>query len=307
MFHLNTRLRLFKKSLSNLATLDESLDTLVRYNVVKQRLADSILHSSERGITPRNASDPEIVVSLTSHGQRIWTVPYTIESVFAQTYKPNRVVLYLGEEEFSKQDLPLALIRQKDRGLDVRYVADIGPHTKLIPALGDFPEAVIITIDDDYMYPLDLIERLMRAHKSNPGAVCCSQSRILKKKDSGEMMPYDSYELCLPNNDFRSHSLLAEGFGGVLYPPHSLSEEVFNVNLMSELSPYADDIWFKAMELVADTPVVQIARNMSWFNTITSETSVQDMGLKLYNNFKRGNDVQMQRLFSFFGLNDKIK
>lgn len=289
-----------------MAYLEENLHSSVRYTIIKQQLTQRLLYSQEKGVATPGDSRSPIVVSLTTHGSRIHTVAFAIESIFSQTLKPNNVVLYLSEKEFSTRPLPLTLVRQQERGLEVRFVDDLGPHTKLIPALKDFPEAIIVTIDDDYMYPFDLLERLVRAHESHPGAVCCSHSRMMKSNQSGILLPYDLFEMCFPDSDYLSNNLLAEGFGGVLYPPRSLSEEVFNLEQLRKLAPSADDLWFKAMELLAETPVVQIARNRYWFQTITSEIAVQDSGLKLYNNDKQGNDRQLKSLFSHYDLYRKI-
>ena len=301
------RIKLLKKALAHMTNLEDNLHSSVRYNIIKQHLTQRLLYSQEKGVAPQGDSICPIVVSLTTHGTRIHTVAFAVESIFSQTLKPNKVVLYLSEKEFSSHPLPLALMRQQERGLDIRFVEDLGPHTKLIPALKDFPEAIIVTIDDDYMYPYDLLERLVRAHEAHPGAVCCSHSRMMNNNQGGYLLPYDSFEMCFPDTDYLSNSLLAEGFGGVLYPPHSLSEEVFNYEQLRKLAPSADDLWFKAMELLAGTPVVQIARDRHWFQTITSEIAVQDSGLKHYNNNKRGNDRQLKSLFSHYDLYQKIQ
>lgn len=306
MTSLSQKIAILKKVITKIEQLDYSVNNVARYNVVKQQLAQRILECRDRGVAEGGDPDKGLIVSLTTHGLRIHSVSYAIESLFAQTLKPDRVVLYLGEAEFAKQQLPISLMRQVDRGLDLRYVADIGPHTKLIPALREFPEATIITVDDDYMYSMDLIERLVRVHESHPGAVCCGSSVVMKKAKDGRLMPYKTYPFCYSDTDFESHSLLAEGFGGALYPPHIFPDTVFDVALLQELAPRADDLWFKAMELLAGIPVVQMARNRYWFNSVTKEINVQVDGLRHYNLEGEGNDEQLRKLFSHFNLYDKL-
>ena len=113
---------------------------------------------------------------------KVWENPYkmfnrgqlpygkSIESIFNQTYKANKIVLYISKDHFTTSTLPHSLLKQQKRGLEIRFVKDIGPYTKLIPALKEFPNANIITIDDDYMYPFDMIEKLVKAHLLNPQA-----------------------------------------------------------------------------------------------------------------------------------------
>ena len=306
MTSFSRKIAILKEVISKIQQLDYSVNNVARYNVVRQQMAQRILECRDWGPASGGNRDTGLIVSLTTHGNRIHAVCYAIESIFAQTWKPDRVVLFLGDKEFEGKTLPLALQRQVERGLEIHYVEDIGPHTKLIPALKAFPEATIITVDDDYMYSFDAVERLVRVHEAYPGAVCCASSVLMKKDQHGGLMPYRSYPFCYPDQDELSHAFLAEGFGGALYPPHCLSEEVFNTICMKELSPQADDLWFKAMELLAGTPVVQMARNRHWFNSVTKEINVQDDGLRHHNIDGGGNDAQLNRLFTHYQLFDRL-
>ena len=44
------------------------------------------------------------------------------------------------------------ITRLRRHGLDIRTTEDIGPYKKIIPALLAFPEAIIVTADDDIFY-----------------------------------------------------------------------------------------------------------------------------------------------------------
>ena len=73
------------------------------------------------------------------------------------------------------------------------------------------------------------------------------------------------------------------------------------------LSPYADDLWFKAMELLKGTPVLQIARNQSWIYEMSRIESIQDTGLMNINVIKSQNDSQLKAIFDYYDLYDKIQ
>ena len=45
------------------------------------------------------------------------------------------------------------------------------------------------------------------------------------------------------------------GVGGVLYPPNSLHQDILSQEGFSSLCPNADDIWFWAMAVLADTKI----------------------------------------------------
>lgn len=106
----------------------------------------------------KNNGDRELIVSLTSYGCRVNSVALTIESIFQQTVKPNRIILWLSSDEFlCLEDLPYSLRKLQERGLDILFCEDIRSFKKLIPTIKLYPEADILTIDDDVLYPRLLI------------------------------------------------------------------------------------------------------------------------------------------------------
>lgn len=253
----------FKKLLLGLATdiqlrrEGKKIDARIREHTIHQ----NILYRHEPGITnSRQLPDRDITVSVTSFGPRIREVAMAIESIMEQTMLPNRIVLWLNDElKHSPEIIPQSLRLLERRGLEIRFTRDIGPATKLIPALKAFPEDVIITIDDDMMYDFDMIDRMITAHRRHPQAVCAGRiDRIVPSNDGeGLKLIYDKADdLYLTPAPIMQP--MALGVGGVLYPPHALHDDVFDTELMHRLAPKADDLWFKAMELLADTPVYPV-------------------------------------------------
>ncbi|MDR0763178.1 MAG: hypothetical protein LBF01_01600, partial [Bacteroidales bacterium] len=123
------------------------------------QLTQSALYSTESGITP-STTDETLIVSLTTHGKRIYEVYLAIESILRQTLKPNKIILWLSKNKFNENNIPLILKKQQQRGLEIAFCEDVKSYTKLIPTLQMYPQAVIITVDDDILYPFDLIENL---------------------------------------------------------------------------------------------------------------------------------------------------
>ena len=56
-----------------------------------------------------NNRKEKIIVSLTTYNKRINTVFLTIESIFEQTVKPDKIVLWLDKNEFSIDTIPSTL------------------------------------------------------------------------------------------------------------------------------------------------------------------------------------------------------
>ena len=144
------------------------------------RFRDKNIHSTETGITDEKYCDYEVIVSLTTFGDRIHNVHLAIESIMQGTVKPNKIVLWLSEDEFKGKTLPRTLLLQQKRGLEIKYCKDVKSFNKLIPSLIKYPDACIITIDDDVMYEYDIVERLINAHKKHPNTICaCRMHRIV--------------------------------------------------------------------------------------------------------------------------------
>lgn len=295
-----------KKAISNAAYLNESLPYYVGYAIARQHMEDLALHSNTLGVVCKENDENDVIVSLTTHGARIYNVFKAIESIFCQSVKANKVILYLSDEEYKGKELPALLQNQMKRGLEVHYVKDIRAYTKLVPAIKEYPEATIITIDDDYIYPINTIETLLKAHKEHPEAVCCHASRAIKLANENELLPYSSFPQIFPAKLETDVSYMAEGFGAVLYPARCMHEDVVKDELFMKLSPLADDLWYKCMELLVDTPVYQLPRNRTWFSTMYSDETVQDMALANQNVKEDKNDPQLKAIFDYYNLYEKL-
>lgn len=272
-----------------------------QYENRKATLENYILTNNNTGggIQPQ-CDKTELIVSLTSYGPRIQDVHLTIESLMQQTRKANRIILWLSENEQNKE-LPMALQLQQARGLEVRYCKDIRSYTKLIPTLKLCPEAIIITVDDDCLYNMDVIDRLYRSYITDKTCVhCLTGSEISIKNNNIES--YNNWKPLAINA--YGKQFLATGVGGVLYPPHIFTDEIFNESVFMSICPTADDIWFKAMELLAGIKVKRAeVHNASGVEFITNEAS-QIVNLNSTNVGGGGqNDIQIKAVFKKYGIN----
>ena len=212
-------------------------------------------HSSEKGISSvPYVKDKQVIVSLTSHGNRILDSFLAIESIMQGTMKPNRIILWLPED---KEIHSCFLENQQRRGLEIRYVKDMGPHTKLIPALKEFPEDIVITIDDDMFYRPDMVEHLLQAYKKDSSSIQAYRVAIITKDNENNIESYLKWKQYVHPEKTTNRNVII-GCEGCLYPPHSLSEEVSNEDVFRVLCPFADDIWFTAMALKNGTSICHV-------------------------------------------------
>ena len=89
---------------------------------------------------------PQLIVSLTTHPARINYVHYTINTLLTQKLKPDKIILWLEEENFPKgeSELPQQLLRLKDLGLTIEWCEKLKSYTKLIPALRKYPDDILL-------------------------------------------------------------------------------------------------------------------------------------------------------------------
>lgn len=256
---------------------------------------------NEPGVTDEQVAERQVTVSFSTFGMRLDWVEATIESIMEQTVKANRIVLWLDERRKKETKSTAHLIPLMDRGLEIRYCKDIGPATKLIPSLEAFPDDLIITIDDDALYDYDLIDRLLRTHRRHPDAVCANFCHGIKIDRHGN--PVTLWEGDWKPEYGPDPLIVGQGVGGVLYPPGAFGPEVFDVKTMQRLAPKADDLWFKATQLLNGTPVVA-AKDSDKIKDILLilEHHPSNLSLSTYNLEMNQNDVQLKNLFDHYDL-----
>lgn len=271
------------------------------YSERAHQLTYLALHSQENGVIESSLEGTELIVSLTTHGRRLYEVYLAIESIMQGSVKPNRIVLWLSNDLQGEQ-LPLTLLNQTKRGLVVKYSDDFGPYTKLVPALTEYPDSIIVTIDDDILYPYDTLELLFSAYKKYPHCICANRIMDIKLDNQGNPTSLPSWKE-LEDKERISKYNFFEGVGGVLYPPHCFDSEVLNQSVFSSICPTADDVWFNCMALLSKTSVVPANRHYSRFPLLINE-SVQDSALWRINNCSKNtpNDNQLRAVMKKYNL-----
>ena len=210
----------------------------------------------------RTMNDKErIIVSLTSIPAAIPYAVQAIRSILEGSMRPDKIVLYLDTEKFPDGTLPheIETLKNEIPIFEARFdPAEIRSYKKLIPALRDFPEDVIVTIDDDIDYPPHTLRNLVRMHERMPDAIIAHRVRKIKPdRPYQSWRKYKWYDF-LFRKTHRSRLAMQTGVGGVLYPPHSLDENMLDAKLFMEMAPTNDDIWFWAAAVSKGTYIVPL-------------------------------------------------
>lgn len=298
---LLSRIKSFFLSREHIKQYHIQTELQLKYFIRSERLKEQIYGSKTKGISDEKYCEHEVIVSLTTFGRRLYDVATTIESIMQGSMLPNRIILWLGEEH-KNEDLPLSLQLQQKRGLQVEYCKDIRSYTKLVPALKQYPDAIIITIDDDVVYEKDLVENLFATYKHNVSSICANRIHEIILGNDGKPIEYVNWKWgCVQKSNSALNFLT--GVGGVLYPPHSMDDEVLNERVFLNICKFADDIWFYAMALKKGTPIVKSFTHSTIGEDYVINLSVQDVGLHLVNYANNNlNDIQFRAVFERYDL-----
>ena len=241
----------------------------------------------------------DVVVSLTSYPARIGTVSVTVESLLNQTVRAGRTILWLAAEQFPGGEgaLPKSLLSLRRRGLEIRFCDDdLKPHKKYFYAMQEFPDSIVITADDDVVYPRDLVEVLLESYGRYPKAV--SAMRVRRMTFSGGRVTQYADWGQNDNSFYRNPSMLAvaTGVGGVLYPPGCIPPAAFDKEAIKATCLMADDLWLKANEVESGVPTVLAAP----YRQLDYVDGTQEVSLWYQNAGEGMNDVQIQSIEGWF-------
>lgn len=246
----------------------------------------------------RFLSGKKLIVSLTSYPARYDTLHLVVESLLRQKLLPDKVILYLYEGE-AKQ-LPETLLKLKSKRFSIVTVGEnIRPHKKYYYAFLNYPRDLIITVDDDYIYPSDLVMNLYRKHLSHPDAIIGGRCREIKADEQGNLLPYNQWPICYDESRL-DMSLVATGVGGVLYSPALLDARVLDIEGIKEFALNQDDLWLKTMEILKETRTAPVALNWAEGKSLTYEGS-------LFSTNEYGeNDACFQRLMQQYKISTQM-
>ena len=238
-------------------------------------------------------SSSGVVVTLTSHSMRIKHAFAAIESIGNGSLKPTRLILYLGREQ-EHLSLPATLNRLVNRGLEIRFCDDVGPHTKYYPYLVAEKkiELPLVTADDDTMMSRDWLAILMSRWRQEPEIIHCFRAREIRLSDDS-IEPYNNWPLCQSDQPSIRH--FATGVSGVIYPPAFQNYLKYAKDEFLNCCPRADDIWLHVMALRHGYRIRQITTRSLEHPSIPG---MSRFGLRRSNVDGSGNDDQIKKTYN---------
>lgn len=177
-----------------------------------------------------------VVASLTTMPDRYHKIVKTLRSLNNQTYQLDAIYLALPERS-KRLDIPYPTVTDEIAQLcTVVRCPDYGPITKILGGLlqESDPNTIIITFDDDMIYPPTLVSTLIQYHKQYPESALGSSGMLLRYNcpmcaitPNEDNFLYRIPKFSVPSQGRKVDSIY--GYPGALYlrkffPPNDLSE-----------------------------------------------------------------------------------
>ena len=215
-----------------------------------------------------NLADVVVPIALSSH--RVASFERVLRSIVNQSLKPVRVFVwfsnqpYLLDQGIEEQDLPSSLIRFADKSpidVEFRSTANIGPHRKLLPLLRQLRHEtkppLIVTADDDTLYPYRWLEALVAGHEETNGASAfrARRARLAPTPD----WDYETWPLVDPFDEVESRKLFITGREGMAVLPAMFDGRIYDRSF-ADVCPSRSDAWIAAALMAKGTRVVKLSK-----------------------------------------------
>lgn len=275
------------------------LQKLDNKTIQKETLSGYVLNTEPREET--------VTASLTSFPARIEYVHWAIKSLMLQSYKPDRVVLWLSEEQFPDHKLPAQLTALQENGLEIYFVPDnLYGHKKHYDALRAQKEnELVITFDDDIIYPPNSIEKLIKTHKKFPNCVVCNRAQAMYYLKDGTMQNPGRWKT-ISNIGLKepTYQLLPSNGGGCLYPFGAVKKDLVDAELIKKTALKADDLWVMFVCAESGTKVIKTCKYHKIFSLVVEAQVVQlatanildGMYFERFNNLKNAFPTAYERI-----------
>lgn len=216
----------------------------------------------------------EIIVSMTSYPKRIINVYYSIRLLLEkQTLKPDRIYLWLSEEEFpdKENDLPAILVDLIDSNGTVKlmWVKENTYVHKRHEVFKIVKDAYVFLMDDDVEYDPSLIENVVAIARQYPDTIVL-YNRYSPHIYDGIRIKYKREKECLSGGPYINkirwcgQSMIPSN----LYPTVILGDSYQRIR--NETSPISDECWFQPWVVYYDIPLY--CCDFGWGKDIFDET-----------------------------------
>ncbi|SMG56524.1 glycosyltransferase [Paraburkholderia susongensis] len=250
----------------------------------------------------------KVIVSLTTIASREQSLRETVASLVEQETKyPYEVRIHVSRDAYLLDTgfaceptwVSSLSLGSKCTGINVVFTPNTGPYRKLLPVLEEAfstgSDPVIVTCDDDTIYPDDWLDRIIDVYLTCR-CIVAYRGHTIALTESGDFAPYTRW--ITEPKPLLSLRNLPTGKDGVLYRASMFNTAVHDIEVAMKYAPTSDDLWFRWHTIGSFIPCRIINTQNDKFR---STTSFQDE-VSLWERFNSsgGNDKAVTALEEIF-------
>lgn len=294
-----TKLRYELKFRFKLNICDETLERIIEFYYR--------IPCFRKGINTKKRNK-KVIISLTTIPDRFDKVWLTTESLLRQQKKPDKVILWLAEDEFHGIKVPKVLKRQQKKGLEIRYCKNLKSYKKFYYTMLEYQNDYVLVVDDDFIYSEKLLAEMISVSTCYPGCIVCNHAHKIRADKNGlfpylRWLRYEDRKIRGKNPSFQN---FMTGCGGILFPVWLLDKEIFREDIFMKIAPTADDVWLNFNAWRSGLKTVMTRGVLGYMIPVHSSS---DTGLYLKNikpkteSCECENDYQIRDVLEYFNLN----
>ena len=246
--------------------------------------------------------DIPIIVSLSSNRESFDNLELSLFSIFMQQIRPDKVILWISDEYDNVSYLPYSITKYIKNGLEIRFVAELNSYTNLFYSLKEYPESIVVTAEDNVIYPKNWLRKLYHSYIVNPQDIHVHLAHNIRISGKNDLSVDDESFVTDEGSGFSNFIVSS---GGVLYPPKCFVKEVFRKDIFQKLAPEDSDIWIWTIALVSNRKI-RVVKNHNC--TLKCADFLERIGLvknktNLYFSKTNNKEKVFDSLMDFYGSN----
>jgi glycosyltransferase involved in cell wall biosynthesis len=247
-----------------MSTLGKRIRNYISYHSRKVRIRCLVIGSVIRWGVFRITSflkfnksiEEKLVVSMTTTPKRIEYLKKTLKTVITQSVSAAEIAIYIESDHID-------LLEEIAREFAVFNVKVHPSHeklragTKLIPELArDTGREIILILDDDVIYPHNLIKSMLRTLHNNGGSVVvCNWAQTCGVDVTGKPQHYRDWRE-IRNTGELSANAMPLGVAGVMAARSTFPRQIRDTDVFRDVCDCIDDLWYWCHFALSDTRVV---------------------------------------------------
>jgi hypothetical protein len=255
-------------------------------------------------VTPPPAGQPRVVVSLTTIPSRLTRLRPALNSLLTQDYPPSAIYLAVprqSERERKPYQMP-GWLAEHPAVTVIDCERDWGPASKLLPTLlaeRERPDTLVIAVDDDNVYPREMVATFVKFSQRLPDAALCFRGHVVAGRWKESPAVFGTRVSAPTRMD------IITGCGGTLVKPRFFDDAVFDYSGAPPSAFFVDDVWISGHLARRGVPRYLIPSPAA-FVYLGTLTTWWTPGLDKDANGRRGrhNDIMLDHFRSSWGVSD---